>query len=224
MAADAQRGTKPWPPDNPDAIPWPPVGPPGPLPDLRNDQPGALWRLHREGDPNFPPRYACGRWRFDAPDGAYPVTYASLGKLHVFAEVYGDIDEAQIIENEAGRLVSVAKITRQIRVIDLGDASVLRALKLDLRISTTIDYPRTMLWSKRLRDWFPEADGIRYLGRKGGREDNFCLFLDRCADALEWTSLGTLADNEALVLQAGDVFNMTFDFTIPSKSASGGSW
>jgi hypothetical protein len=217
------RGTKPWPPDNPDAIPRPPVDLPGRAPALRPDRPDLVWRLHWEDNPNDPPRYPSGRWRFDAPDGSYPVTYANLSKLHIFVEVYGDTDDAQVIEDQADRQLSYATLNRDIDVIDLGDSATLRALNLDLRIATTCAYDRTMLWGQRLRTWLPDAEGIRYLGRKGGREENFCLFLDKCADALEWTCCGTLAENEHLVLRAGDAFNMTFDFTVPDVWPRGSS-
>jgi hypothetical protein len=217
------RGTKPWPPDDFDAIAWPPAALPGKRPKLRPDRPDVLWRLHWEEDPNDPPRYPTGKWRFDAPDGSYPVTYASTSELHVFVEVYGDIDDAQIIEDQAQRRISSATLNRPVDVIDLGDAATLRDLKLDGRVATTRDYTRTMLWSQRLRQWLPEAEGIRYLGRKGGRDENLCLFLDKCADALDWTPYGTLADNEDLVLRASDAFNLTFDFTIPGIWPAGGS-
>jgi hypothetical protein len=192
---------------------------------LREDQPEKLWRLHWEDDPNLPDRHSAGRWRFDAPDGSYPVTYANLSKQHVFVEVYGDIDDAQLIERQAERKISYATLRRPIQVIDLGDSETLRALKVDLRICTTVDYQRTMQWGQRLREWSPHAEGIRYLGRKGGREDNYCLFLDRCAGALDWTCCGTLVENEALVLEASDKFNMSFDFTIPGIwSGTTSSW
>jgi len=175
-----------------------------------------IWRLHREADPNRPRRYPAGKWRFDAPTGSYPVTYANVSKHHVFVEVFGDVDDAQIIEGESGRKLSSASFRRSIQVLDLGDSAVLRALRLDLRISTTIDYARTMRWSELLHDSLDDAEAIRYLGRKGGREDNYCFFLDRCADALEWRCCGDLASNEALVLEAGDMFDLVFDFTIPT--------
>jgi hypothetical protein len=218
------RGVKPWPPDNPDVIPDAPADPPGRLPRLRSERPAELWRLHKEEDPNLPKSYPRGKWRFDSPTGRYPVTYANVSKHHVFAEVFGDVDDAQIIEDEADRKLSWVAFTRSIQVVDLGDAEVLRALKLDLRVSTTIDYPRTMRWSDRLHDWMRDAEGIRYLGRKGGREDNYCLFLDRCADALDWRRCGTLIENEELVLEASDMFDLVFDFTIPNSWSSGSRW
>jgi hypothetical protein len=219
-----RRGTKPWPPEDRDEIPWPPPKLPGPAPKAAFYLPDRLWRLHWEEDPNSPPRYPSGRWRFDAPDGAYPVTYANISEHHVFVEVYGDVDEFQIIEEQAERKLSYAESSRPLALVDLGDAEVLRALRIDLRICTTVDYERTMAWSKQLREWLPDADGIRYLGRKGGREDNVCLFLDRCAADILWTPCGTLAENEKLVLEASDMFDLAFDFTVPGHWPEGAGW
>ena len=212
------RSSEPWPPADRDVIPDAPARLPGKPPRLRREQPDAIWRLHKEADPNRPRRYPRGRWRFDAPNGEYLVTYGNVSKHHAFAEVFGDVDGPQIIEGASGRRLSCATFKRPLQIVDLGDARVLRALRLDLRVSTTIDYARTMRWSERLHAWLPDADGIRYLGRKGGREDNYCLFLDRCADALEWTFHGDLAANEELVLEVGEMFELAFDFTVRKAS------
>jgi hypothetical protein len=96
---------------------------------LREDQPEKLWRLHWEDDPNVPDRHASGRWRFDAPNGSYPVTYANLSEQHVFVEVYGDIDDDQLIERQADRKLSYATLRRPIQVVDLGDSEILRSLR-----------------------------------------------------------------------------------------------
>lgn len=220
----SSRRVRPWPPDDPDDVPWPPDERPDRLPILRIDNTQPLWRLHWEDDPNDPPRYPTGRWRFDSPDGSYAVTYVNLSRDHVFVEVYGDVDEDQVIDSQADRQLSFVELKRPLQLVDLPDSGTMRDLKVDSRLSSTTDYERTMAWSAALHAWLPLADGVRYLGRKAGREDNFCLFLDRCGEALEWTPCGSLADNEGLVLRVGERFHMTFDFTLDSWPSDIPDW
>jgi len=54
----------------------------------------------------------------------------------------------------------------------------------------------------------PDVEAIRYPGRKSGMQPNYCLFLDRCGEALTWTSHGTLADNQDLVYVACELFRL----------------
>jgi hypothetical protein len=54
----------------------------------------------------------------------------------------------------------------------------------------------------------PRGDGISYLGRHAAKHLNFCLFLDRCADALGFESEGTLADLKPHVLRAANAYNL----------------
>jgi len=175
----------------------------GPAPKLRVDRPAELWRLHWEEDPSHPKPKDPGRWRFDAPGGEYPVTYANCDRHHIFVEVYGDTeDHREIQPDQADRRISCGSLKRPLRLIDLGDAETLSRLRLDSRICSTTTYRRTQLWGQAIRGWMPLAEGIRYPGRKAGRKDNFCLFLDRCADAVEWEPVGTIASERDLVLNA----------------------
>ena len=193
-----------------DQVTYPPEELPGRAPRLRIENPGELWRLHWEPDPNKPKPQKPGRWRFDAPNGEYPVTYANVERHHAFAEVYGDTDGPRVIAaNQAERRISRATASRPLRLVDLGDAQTLARLNIDTRICTTIDYPRTQLWSQTIRRWLKDADGIRYPGRKAGREDNICLFLERCANALTWQLHGTIETQRELVMRACDMFQIT---------------
>jgi hypothetical protein len=190
-------------PEDTDQIILPPAKLAGRPPRLRSERPKRLWRLHWELDPSHPTPKNPGRWRFDAPAGQYPVTYASVRRDHVFVEVYGDTEDQRIIApNQAERRISVATFSRKLRVIDLGDAETLARLGIDSRLCTTLDYTRTQLWAEKMRQWRTDADGIRYTGRKAGRADNLCLFLDRCANALDWELQGTIASERALVTKA----------------------
>ena len=189
-----------------EAPPFPPEGPPASLPELVRVEVLAAWRLHWEDDTRDPPAYPRGRWRFDAPLGEYRVTYFNLDPYAAFAEVYGDI--RSIAPNQATRTLSTMWAERELAVVDLDSAETLAALGLDLRISASVDYERTMAWSRSLHDWYPKADGICYLGRHAAKHLNFCLFLDRCSDALRFEAEGTLADLRPHVLRAADAYNL----------------
>jgi hypothetical protein len=187
-------------------LPAPPSEPPGELPDLSEETLSSSWRIHTEEDPRDPRRYPQGRWRFDAPAGEYAVTYVNLDPYAAFAEVYGDT--RSIAPNQADRLFSSIWSERALRVVALDDPEVLAALGLDLRISAAVEYPTTMAWSRALHEWYPQADGIRYLGRHATIKLNYGLFLDRCAEDLDFATDGKLGDLRGLVLRAADSYNL----------------
>jgi len=192
-----------------DTIPFPPTTRPRRLPRLRAEAVPTLWRLHWEDDPLDPARHNPGRWRFDAPAGEHAVSYANVSEHYAFAEVYCDTDGThEIGPDQANRRISSVAVHGALQVLDLGDAGVLTALGVDLRICTTTDYARTRGWAFNIRQWLPDVQAIRYLGRRSGRADNYCLFLDRCAGVLTWTPHGTLAQNEELVLIACDLLGL----------------
>jgi hypothetical protein len=191
-------------------LPTPPSDPAGTLPRLSAVAVPKLWRLHWEVDLRRPRVHEPGRWRFDAPDGQYAVSYGNVSAEHAFVEVYGDLDDGfnEIAPSQADRRISSMTFSRKLRVVDLGDAALLRAIGADLRIATDTDYRVTQLWGERIHAWWAHADAIRFPGRKAGRRDNFCLFLDRCVDAIEQEGHGTLAENEELVLRACELFGL----------------
>lgn len=121
-------------------------------------------------------------------------------RLACFAEVYGD--RRQILADQANRALSLLIARRPLRVIPLDEAAVFLALGLDARVNTTKRYDRTQAWGLALHTWFPDADAIRFSGRKAGNSPNYCLFLDRCADDLDLYSQGELQDLRAIVLAA----------------------
>jgi hypothetical protein len=178
-----------------DLLPPPPrkLRPPGFALEVVDDL--VAFRLHWDVNPLRPKRYPRGRYRFDAPrDGAeYPVTYANLADHGAFAEVYGDTQ--LMSEREADRRLSTLVALRPLRLIALDDPTVQKTLGLDGRIAMSKQYATTMLWSRAVHRWFPEADGIRYASRHaGGQFPNFCLFLDRSRTALEVEPRGRLGD------------------------------
>lgn len=151
-----------------------------------------VWRLHGgKDDPLAIPQYPEGRYRFDSPDGAFRVTYASTSRKGCIADIYAD---DKIIGREEGdrRHFFRFRASRPLEVIALDAASLRSVLGLDLRICSTLSYERTQAWAKVLYAWYPEADGIRYLGRNSAPERNFCLFLDRFESTVSAENEGPL--------------------------------
>lgn len=164
---------------------------PGRLPELDEAELGDTWRLHWKHDPTVERRYPSGRYRFDAPAGQYGVTYVSSDPLAVFAEVYAEGSRV-IARSEAQRRRSRIWSTRPLRLLRIDDMAVAAAFGLDNRVSTEKPYPRTQAWSLAWHEWYPAMEGIVFLGRKSAPHLNTCLYLDRCAGALEFELEGTL--------------------------------
>ena len=179
-------------PRDPHALPHPPEGPPARLPPLGVQPPVESWRIHREEDPLRPRRYASGRFRFDAPNGEFPVTYVNLDRYACYAEVFGDSQEIPPLA--ASRRRSRIRPRRDLRLVALDQAAVQKAFGLDLNICASRDYERTQAWSRAWHAWYSDADGIRYVGRHAVEKHNLCLFLDRCGADLEMVFEGHLED------------------------------
>jgi hypothetical protein len=192
----------------PRPLPLPPAVAPRSLPSLATEAVGEVWRLHREPDPRHPRAHAEGRFRFDAPAGEFPVTYANADRYGCFAEVYGD--RQSIPSRDAARMLSRLIPTQPLKLIPLDDGQLLKALHphRDGRISTSLEYPTTMQWSGALHTWYPDAHGIRYTARHATPHDNYCLFLDRCADLLQLDTDGKLADLRDTVTRACDAYGL----------------
>jgi hypothetical protein len=161
--------------------PWPPRRrPPSATPDLALREANLdAWRLHRgTGDPLDVPQYPTGRYRFDSPDGAFRTTYANTSRKGCIAEIYADDKVIERAEGESRHFFRFGA-SRPLKVIALDEAEVRSLLGLDLRVCSTLSYERTQAWAKALYAWYPEANGIRYLGRNSAPERNYCLFLDR---------------------------------------------
>jgi hypothetical protein len=190
---------------DPNYIPLP-IRPTGELPELDTETIDGGWRVHWEVDPVRPPKYPSGRWRFDAPTSEYQVTYVNQDEHAVFAEVYGD--DREISPRNLTRRVSTASSTRSLHLVALEDPQVLAAFHLDLRISAAVNYPRTMQWSLAFHNWYPKADGVRYLGRHATIHLNYGLFLDRCGDVLNFDLEGDFASLRPKVTVACDLYSL----------------
>lgn len=190
----------------PKPIPLPPGVAPSNLPALVADPLDALWRLHWEPDPRAPNAHPTGRFRFDAPDGEYLVTYGSDDRFACFGEVYGD--RQSIPPTDMARKLSSIRANRPLRFITLDDGETLKALhsELDGRVASDIHYTVTRAWSLALHAWYKDADGIRYVARHGTPHLNRCLFLDRCASSLEVEEEGELGELRDLVVRACDAY------------------
>ncbi len=134
-----------------------------------------------------------GRYRFDAPDGGYPVTYACSSELGCFAEVFGD---TKLIEERDGER-RVVRLTsrRRLRLLALDDGATLMRLALHARICVVRPYALPQAWSGALHEWYPRLDGLRYVSRREPSAANVCLFLDRCKDAITVEDRGRVRDD-----------------------------
>jgi hypothetical protein len=177
-------------PGGADAIPWP-GDRPDELPELAELVLEQTWRLHWEDDPTVERVYPSGRYRFDAPAGEFGVTYVGDDPLAVFAETYAEGSRV-LAKTEATRRRSRLWSTRPLRLLRMDEMAVAGAFGLDNRISTEKPYERTQAWSVAWHAWYPQLDGVAFLGRKSAPHRNFCLYLDRCADALAFELEGTL--------------------------------
>jgi hypothetical protein len=194
----------------PPPLPPPPATSPTTLAPLHTE-PVSIWRLHWEDDPRTPDLAYQGGSRFDAPAGEYLVSYGGADRLGIFAEVFGDL--GRITPPNAERRLSLLSSRRALHLVTLDDAMSLRYFGLDARICDTDDYALTRAWSTALHDWYPTCDGLRYMSRKATPHVNYCLYLDRCGDAIDLFVQGRLRDLRDLVLFAADRYRLAC--TIP---------
>lgn len=160
------------------------------------------WRLQRGGHPLDVKSYPKGKYRFDAPGEEYPAPlYANTMRLGCFADVFGDagvIEAAEIRRRSLFRLRS----TRALRLLRLENGGVQKAFRLDSRICDTKVYAWSQAWGLAFHEWYPDADGIRYISRHASPGFNVCLFLDRCVDAIAAEEVGRLVDLRKTVAAA----------------------
>jgi hypothetical protein len=116
--------------------------------------------------------------------------------------VYGDRES--IPPGDGSRAASKLTCGEPLRLIPLEDGQFLKALhpQLDGRISTDVEYGTTRQWALALYGWYPDAQGIRYTARHATPHPNYCLFLDRCPNALRADREGTLDQLDELVTLA----------------------
>jgi hypothetical protein len=165
----------------------------------------------REMDPRTPRVWRPGRWRFDAPDGQYPVSYAGSTFEVTVAEKFQD---TRLIQ-EKHRRQRVWQITsdRPLRLVPLDVSQAQAQLGTDARIWSEVNYPTTQAWALALYRWYQDADGIRYTPRHVQEETSFALFLDRCANALSPTDLRRLDDDRAALLRVAVPRQIVVDFS-----------
>jgi RES domain len=153
-----------------------------------------MWRIHWEEpdeiltrSPSKPTRY-----RFDDPRSEYAVTYGNAEEAGAFLEVYGDTQRLDAAQRDRWR--TVIDSGRDLLLIDLDEARTQKAFRLDARIAASRQYATTQRWSRAFHDWYPDVDAIRYRSRHESATLNFCLFLDRCGDALSGSASERLGE------------------------------
>ncbi len=192
--------------DTAEAIPWP-GDRPDELPALDEVVLREAWRLHWEDHPTAERLHPHGRYRFDAPAGEFGVTYLSDDRSAAFAETYGD--SGVLAKSEAHRRLSRVRSVRALRLLRVDDMAVAAAFGLDNRISTEKPYTRTQAWSLAWHTWYPQLDGLVFLGRRSAPQRNSCLYLDRCSDVLESELAGMLEELREDGLRACQRYRIT---------------
>lgn len=195
----------------PPALPLPPTQLPGII-FLEWQQ--NLWRIQNSPELTIT-TYPGALYRFDAPQGQYPIVYTCASQIGTFAEVYRE-RARRLGEHEGGRYLVQFICRAPLWLLDLHDVRLLSQLGLDERISVGDDYATCQAWALALYQRFPELCGIRYRARKaGGSVSNVALFGDRCADRLQIDPHDPprqLADLRNVVLRAADYYNLVVKF------------
>jgi hypothetical protein len=134
------------------------------------------------------------------------VTYVNEDRYATFAEVYGN--QQEIPPGDRARILSRVSGARGLKLLTIDEAEIQKAFGLDLNISAVTDYSQTQAWSLAWHTWYPDADGISYVGRHAVKKLNYCFFLDRCADALEFKREGVLEELDDVVSRACEIYSI----------------
>lgn len=134
------------------------------------------------------------------------MTYANEDRYATFAELYGN--QQEIPPGDRTRILSRVAGTRPLKLLTIVEAEVQKGFGLDLNISAVTDYPQTQAWSLSWHTWYPDADGIRYVGRHAVKKLNYCFFLDCCADALRFKREGVLQELDHVVARACEMYSL----------------
>jgi hypothetical protein len=172
-----------------------------------------LWRI-QNGAAIVSRTHPRPRFRFDAPNGEYPVLYGCASPLGAFAETYGD-RARRLGANEGDRHLVRLVPHAPIPLVDLTDVRLVASLGLDERISVGDDYAACQAWALALWRELQAIHGIRFRARKAGAMvANVALFLDRCGEYLTapLNDAHRLKDLEPVVLQAADIYNLVVKF------------
>lgn len=195
-------------------VPPPLPRPPEPLPPITPFRwTDDLWRI-QNGTEIAAHTYPQPRFRFDAPNGEYPVLSASASPSGTFAETYGD-RARRLGVSEGGRYLIRLVPQMPISLVDLLDVRLLASMGLDERISVGDDYAVCQAWALALWRGLSAIQGIRFRARKAGAMvTNVALFLDRCSEhlTLPLNDAHMLKDLEPVVLEAADIYNLVVKF------------
>ena len=171
---------------------------------------GDLWRIQNDLALVLR-RHPVPRFRFDAPDASYAVTYACADLLGAFAETYRERGRRLGDEDGARYLIRLTP-RRPLPVVDLRSEHLRVALHLDERISVGEDYQACQAWAQTFFRRLP-AFGICYRSRMADAlVTNVALFTERCQHDLAVVALGRLRQLESVVLAAADRYNLTVHF------------
>ena len=142
--------------------------------------------------------------RFDSPDGSYTYMYCASTPSAAVAEtllryVPGSGVETPTIVHEkniVGSGLVRIETCRPLQLIDLTGQGFHKIGQTDdwLTSCEADQYPQTRHWANALREWVPEAHGLKWRARHDNNEFAFVLFGDRLtADTLRRQSVRLLS-------------------------------
>lgn len=121
-------------------------------------------------------------FRFDDPEQKFGVLYLAETASGAYIETYKNCSLVTVEELKK-RNISIIKLARQIKVVDLTQGSSFVQLGLDGRICTS-EYQIFQVWAKAFYYHPSKPDGIYYFSRHNHNENCLVLF-DRAEDLIE---------------------------------------
>lgn len=117
-----------------------------------------------------------------SPDRA--VWYSATSLLGALAESFGNL---RFVDQTSGRRICQVRLRSPLRVLDLVGVGA-RAFGLDLRIGSSLEYPRCQEWARAFYGRYNELWGLRWRGRQAG---SVCFLLN---DRAAMTAFEVIAD------------------------------
>ena len=143
-----------------------------------------------------------GDSRFDAPAGEFGVLYVGKDERCAFIETFGHATGVRVVDRGELAARGLARVTpkRPLRLVNLAGDGLAR-LGADARLTAGESYDPPHRWALAIHDHPKKPDGIAYTARHDPSRVCAAIF-DRASEALEVTSLGSLADPAHILLVA----------------------
>lgn len=147
-------------------------------------------------------------FRFDAPDGEYGVLYAGADPHVAFIETFqiAGIHPAITEWELRQRSLSLVRIGRPARLVNLAESGALTRIGADARIFTAA-YRASQHWSRAIHNHPERPDGILYRPRHDPAR-LAAAFFDGITDQVMTETLGTWLDQRATLAEVLDTYGV----------------